>query len=53
MPLFRLLYPNRGADTGSERWLIIRDEQPLENIQIGGYRFAVNILIINRLDIAH
>ena len=51
MPLFSLLDTDRGTDAGGEWRLIVRNEQPLENIQISRHRVGVDILVINRLDV--
>ena len=41
------------TDAGGEWRLIVRNEQPLENIQISRHRVGVDILVIHGLDVFH
>ena len=51
--LLRLLHPHRETDTRRERWLLVRNEQPLEDVQVGRHGIGVNVLVVHRLDILH
>ena len=53
VPLLRLLYPHRGPDARGEGRLVVRDEQPLEDVQVGRHGVAVDVLVVHRLDVLH
>ena len=53
VPLLRLLHPHRGPNTGRKGGLVVGEEEPLEDVQIGRHGVAVDVLIVHRLDVPH